>query len=491
MTIGINASFLRKKDTGIGQVTLNFIQKLIELSVEDISFILYVEEDSGLELPKNFEERVFLPSLYKRDDLVRKIIWEKRLLPKEARRDECDIFLSLYQSATVFKKGKKEMDSHRSLSSVMTGGGNDKGKGLIRHIMLVHDAVWKIFPEYLDNWRKKKYYKLVDEGIMKADKILTVSENSRKDIVKHLGITEGGIDVRYVDCDERFRNQNGEDGQNENNGPVCKTAPAEEDANLDPRSAGGDDMYRGNENKKISDQVSTSSSDRRDDNYIFYVGGFDIRKNVDGLIEAYGMLWKKWEDDQRESSQSKIENQPLPNPLSASSADKLPKQKEAKSFPSLVLAGSFHSHLVPLVTDLPNKIKEVCKKYDLPKEKIRRIGFVEQKDLPSWYKNAKLFCYPTLYEGFGLPVLEAQNCGCPVVTSNVSSIPEIVNIDNAILVNPESPEEIAGAMYNCLTSEGLRNKLVSEGKKNVIRFSWDKFTKDVLMDMLKMGSSEY
>jgi glycosyltransferase involved in cell wall biosynthesis len=522
MTIGINASFLRKQDTGIGQVTVNFVRKLIELNVEDISFVLYVEEESGLELPRNFEERVFLPRLYKRDDLVRKIMWEKKLLPREAKRDGCDVFLSLYQSATVFKKNKKGMDSRLH--------GNDSRGGSVRHIMLVHDTVWKIFPEYLNNWRKKKYYKSVEEGIAKADKILTVSENSKKDVVKYFGIDENKIDVHYVDCDEVFKNQDKKSNQSACNDarsivgrePLEGMESADEDLGdadfstsslLNARDSGRNDKA-GDDDIQGDDREDSASSDGKEDNYIFYVGGFDVRKNVDRLLEAYGMLWRKWEENKNDdleghknplgppskkgednlknsldaSSVSVAdkfakgeENQPPPNPL-------LSKERGPNRFPDLVLAGKFHSHLVPLVTNLPDKIKEVSKKYKLPKEKIKQVGFVEEKDLPSWYGNAELFCYPTLYEGFGLPILEAQNCGCPVVTSNVSSILEVASVDNAILVNPESTEEIAGAMFNCLTSEGLRNRLISEGKKNAMRFSWDRFAKEVLIEALKEGS---
>jgi len=500
MIIGINASFLRKLDTGIGQVTFNFVRNLMELNVEDVSFVLYVEEDSGLELPKNFEERVFLPRFYKRDDLMRKIIWEKKLLPKEVKRDGCDVFLSLYQSATVFKKNNKRTDSRFR--------GNDSNKFSMNHTMLVHDAVWKIFPEYLNNWRKKRYYKMVDEGIMNADKILTVSENSKRDIVEYLGVPKDKIDVYYVDCDEVFKVGNSE-SQGSRQEP------------LNPQS--GDEPLNSQLGDDIRERGDKENDNRRkDSNYIFYVGGFDVRKNVDRLLEAYGMLWRKWDEsgddlkcedvcnDKNATNGSVCKIAPveknttnelvcktapaekkylkLKNPLSPLLKKADTKEDGKSNFPDLVLAGKFHSNLVPLVTDLPIKIKKISKKYGLPKERIKQIGFVEQKDLPGWYKNAELFCYPTLYEGFGLPVLEAQNCGCPVVTSNASSISEIASIDNAILVNPENIEEIAGAMYNCLTSDNLRNKLISEGRKNVARFSWDKFAKEVLMDALKEGS---
>ncbi len=144
-------------------------------------------------------------------------------------------------------------------------------------------------------------------------------------------------------------------------------------------------------------------------------------------------------------------------------------------FPDLVLAGKFHSHLVPLVSDIPNKINQVCQKYNLPKEKIKTVGFVKQKDLPYWYKNARLFCFPSLYEGFGLPVLEAMNSGCPVVAGNNSSIPEVCSEDSAMLINAEDANETAEAMHDLLADRELAREKIEAAQEETKRFSWDKF----------------
>lgn len=159
MRVGINASFVRKPDTGIGQVTLNFLRKVSESS--HVEFILYLEEDlpNGINVPKHFQTRV-MPPFWKRDDLVRKWRWERCLVPKQAKRDGCDVFISLYQSATVMPKS-------------------------IRHIMLVHDIIPKLFPQYLNNWRKRYYWKSVEHGIRHADKLYAVSSHTEKDLIRH------------------------------------------------------------------------------------------------------------------------------------------------------------------------------------------------------------------------------------------------------------------------------------------------------------------
>jgi len=106
MIIGIDASFLRKPGPGLGQVTTNFIKKLAALSNgQQPEFVLYLEEDTEFELPTNFRKEIFLPALWKRDDIFRAIWWQKFLLPKIAKKDKCDVLISLYQCATVAPQG--------------------------------------------------------------------------------------------------------------------------------------------------------------------------------------------------------------------------------------------------------------------------------------------------------------------------------------------------------------------------------------------------
>jgi len=111
--------------------------------------------------------------------------------------------------------------------------------------------------------------------------------------------------------------------------------------------------------------------------------------------------------------------------------------------------------------------------------KIKILGFVPEEDLVALYNLAEVYVYPSLYEGFGLPILEAQACGCPVITSNVSSMPEVAG-KGAVLVNPHSVNEIADAMEKVLKDKKLRDKLIKEGYKNVKRFSWEKCARETL-----------
>ncbi|MCK4431428.1 MAG: glycosyltransferase family 4 protein [Candidatus Aminicenantes bacterium] len=105
--------------------------------------------------------------------------------------------------------------------------------------------------------------------------------------------------------------------------------------------------------------------------------------------------------------------------------------------------------------------------------------FVDDEDLPSLYSGAEIFLYPSLYEGFGLPVLEAMSCGSPVITSNLSSLPEIAG-DAAILVDPMNVEEIVQAMEKLLRDRELRKELKRKSLERAKFFSWEMAAKETL-----------
>lgn len=116
-------------------------------------------------------------------------------------------------------------------------------------------------------------------------------------------------------------------------------------------------------------------------------------------------------------------------------------------------------------------------------------GFINGDDLAALYSCAKLFVYPSLYEGFGIPVLEAMRCGCPVVTSNVSSLPEVAG-DAALLVDPTSVNEIAQAMESLLGDDGLRDEMIRKGFAQAEKFSWEKMARETLSVYEKVYRAE-
>jgi len=106
-------------------------------------------------------------------------------------------------------------------------------------------------------------------------------------------------------------------------------------------------------------------------------------------------------------------------------------------------------------------------------EDVIFVDWVAENDLPHYYSAASVFVYPSLHEGFGLPPLEAMACGCPVVTSNTSSLPEVVG-DAAIMVDPYDIDGLANVMREVLTNDGLRQGMIEKGLKQAKKFSWEK-----------------
>src|SRR6202167_6499018 len=110
---------------------------------------------------------------------------------------------------------------------------------------------------------------------------------------------------------------------------------------------------------------------------------------------------------------------------------------------------------------------------------VRFLGFVPFEALRIFFESAALFVFPSLYEGFGLPPLEAMATGTPVVASNVSALPEVLG-DAALLVNPENVFEIARAIQDALLDEDLREELIARGKAQAARYSWERTARQVL-----------
>ena len=115
-------------------------------------------------------------------------------------------------------------------------------------------------------------------------------------------------------------------------------------------------------------------------------------------------------------------------------------------------------------------------------------GYIEDADLPALLSGALAFVFPSLYEGFGIPVLEAGACGVPVITSNTSSLPEVAG-DAALLVDPHDVDAIADAMYRLVTDDALHAELARRGQENAQRFSWPRCARETLEVLLEVGSA--
>lgn len=173
--------------------------------------------------------------------------------------------------------------------------------------------------------------------------------------------------------------------------------------------------------------------------YVLYLGGFDRRKNVTTLLLAYTYV----------------------------------AQAVGERYP-LVLAGKLpdgHSHLFP---DLRSYVRQLGLE-----DTVRFIGPVEEDDKPALYRGAACFVFPSRYEGFGLPPLEAMACGTPVVAAETSSLPEVVG-DAGFLVDPDDAVKMAGAILGILVQPELAEVLRQRGLAQAARFSWEKTARATL-----------
>jgi len=145
--------------------------------------------------------------------------------------------------------------------------------------------------------------------------------------------------------------------------------------------------------------------------------------------------------------------------------------KPHKNVESLVEAMKSVDNIKLIINGNPNvSLKGIINQYNL-KEKIQFIGYVDEEDLPVIYNLAIVFVFPSFYEGFGLPPLEAMACGCPVIVSNTSSLPEVVD-NAAIQIDPYNKNGFIQSLNDVIKSLSIRNHLIEAGIVNVEKFKW-------------------
>jgi len=192
-------------------------------------------------------------------------------------------------------------------------------------------------------------------------------------------------------------------------------------------------------NKNITDKILQKYEINKK-KYILFFGTLEPKKNLSFLLEAYSKIGKKLIDKYR-----------------------------------LVLCGKIERDNKKLIDFIENN-----NLYN----NVIFTEFVCDQDLKIIIENAKVFCFPSLYEGFGLPIVESMACGCPVITSNISSMPEIAG-NSAILVNPHNVDELVKALRKILTDDIFREQLINKSYINASKFRWKKISTEVLNIILR------
>ena len=200
-----------------------------------------------------------------------------------------------------------------------------------------------------------------------------------------------------------------------------------------------DDLFHQNyDEKKLTSVLDTYGIERP---YVFYVGRLEKKKNIASLVEAFAI---------------------------------------AKHDPSF-------KHKLYLVGDASfgyDEIKYLINEFDLVGEVVT-TGWVEEAHLPYIFKGADAFIFPTKYEGFGIPLLQAMAAGAPIAASNVSAIPEIAG-DAALLFDPENVKDISEKILKIVKNQELKDKLRQAGLKRVSQFSWEKCAQETLKVIEKL-----
>lgn len=260
----------------------------------------------------------------------------------------------------------------------------------------IHDLAFKYFPEHFPLRDRTELSLLTDLAIKRSDKIIAVSESTKKDILKfYPQIKEAKIHVIHHGFDQEF---------------FSRPAALE-----------------------IKEELATSHK-LQAKKYILYVGALQPRKNLERLIDAFSRIKKNF-----------------------------PEMK-------LVLAGG--------KAWLWEGILQKAQSSPFQKDIIfiGQVGFEKARAL---YQQAAVFAFPSLYEGFGIPILEALAAGVPVVTANNSSLPEVGG-DAALYADAENSEDLAEKIGKVLKDPNLQQEMIAKGKQQLQKFSWEKCAQETL-----------
>lgn len=261
-----------------------------------------------------------------------------------------------------------------------------------RKVLTIFDVTFAKYPQYTD--KVAQYYSVqVRKCLQWTDLVLTISENSKRDIVEYFQYDPNKIWVT----------------------PLAS------------RYSSGDVI-------NIQDHQYCSSLLQKTP-YLLFVSTIEPRKNITTLISAFNHLKNHYH---------------IPH--------------------NLILIGKKgwkYNPIFQAISDSPYR------------GAIHHLDYLPDHELPSYYCNAAAFIYPSHYEGFGLPVLEAMTLGAPVITSNTSSLPEVAG-NAAILINPEDPQQLASAILQVIEDESLRKSLIEKGHRQATKFSWERTALETL-----------
>jgi glycosyltransferase involved in cell wall biosynthesis len=370
MNIGINASGIGRIKGGASFYIINIIRALAAVDHEHRYLIFctaYGKDEIG-NLPSNFKLVVTAPQ-----HTVRRLLWEQTVLPFSlCRKYGIQVLFSPNYTSPLF---------HPGFASVVT----------------IHDL--SFFPLSRLYPRGRRLFKpIIKLSVLLADKIIAVSEFTKKDILRYVGNFPDKISVVYEAAEERF----------------SASVPAEA---ID------------NAKKKFGIAKE----------YVLFTGFLEPRKNLGRLLDAFALIVRD-----------------IPHQLVIAGAKGWWYDTTFKKVKSLGLA-----------------------------DRVIFTGYVPSDELPALYAGAALFAFPSLYEGFGISVLEAICCGTPVLVSNNTALPEVAG-EAGVYVDPYSVEDIAKQLKRVLFDNAVYQQLKERCPGVAGKFSWKKAAEETLSVMSQL-----
>jgi glycosyltransferase involved in cell wall biosynthesis len=268
------------------------------------------------------------------------------------------------------------------------------------YVVTIHDMASLLFEDH-SSLRMQLRRFIFRRGLIRANRVIAVSEATKRDVEKLLGVPQDRIRRVYNAPDPGFSQRASSPGQ---------------------------------EQSRILERYQIQYP------FLLYAGNIRKHKNVPRLVEAFAVV-----------------------------RDQLASHPVYKDLRLVIIGDTISDYPAVRQTVIKSRVEQV----------VRFLGFVPFDTLRCFYESAAAFVFPSRYEGFGLPPLEAMACGTPVVTSNVSSLPEVVG-EAAMLVNPENVFDIARGIRDVLLNEELRSRLIRRGREQAARFSWSWTARQVL-----------
>lgn len=338
------------------------------------------------------------------------------------------------------------------------------------YVLTIHDLILSLFPgKKMNKWYHRLAYNLtIKNATRSAKKIIAVSKSTKSDLEKLMKIPAEKVEVIYNGISPIFRPING--GANRH-GEVPTTA-----------SSASTDLQK---------VAATLKKYQITQPFFLYTGVWRNHKNLVNLIEAFSEFLKTNGLSEPFSPGIPAPGRPGNTPGLHSNLPKIGNSESRKvnhlsqanispqgpppastrslrslapAAPLLVLTGRPDPHYPEILAAIKSHHLE---------NRIITPGLVSEEELVHLYNAAQIYVFPSLYEGFGLPPLEAMACGTPVAASSASCIPEICGEENALFFNPRDPQDIAKKLTRLYNNNELQSSLSARGLNHAKSFSWD------------------